>query len=477
MTSQPVSGPPETPDASGTTATGLLPKIPGMSDAPDVPPADQPPSDQAVSEQPPAEQPPSDAATGPVASPRRRRPSRRSLAVGGSLLLVAALGAGSTAYVQSNTAHDRIASVLSPAGTRHTAVAAVAPVATLGGMSPAGTVPWQDPLTVSVTDGTLTSVTGIGPDGTAIDGVIGPDGGWTSTTDLVPAVTYSLTALVRDAVGTARILPLSARTKPPTKTLSVRILPGDDAVVGVGQAISVRLGTPVKDEAARAELEKRLTVTTSPAVVGAWRWMSSTELRYRGADLWPAGTKITVTAAVNHLQAAPGVWGNATRVSTFTVGDALTSVVDTQAHTMIVSKNGQVLRVMKASMGKPQFATRNGTFVVLEKFADRVMDSATVDLPPGTPAYKTAVKDAVRITNSGTFTHGAPWSVRSQGVVNVSHGCINLSPADAHWYFLQVKRGDVVTVVNSTTGPSLSDAGSQDWNMSFAQWKSGSALA
>ena len=144
---------------------------------------------------------------------------------------------------------------------------------------------------------------------------------------------------------------------------------------------------------------------------------------------------------------------------------------------MTVSLNGQVVRVMKASMGKPGFDTRNGTFVVLEKFANRVMDSATVDLPPGTPPYKTAVKDAVRITNSGTFTHGAPWSVRSQGRANVSHGCVNLSPVDAHWYFLQAKRGDVVTVVNSTTGPNLSDAGSQDWNMTFDQWKAGSALA
>ena len=176
------------------------------------------------------------------------------------------------------------------------------------------------------------------------------------------------------------------------------------------------------------------------------------------------------------MQLAPGVWGTA-RTSSFRVGDTLSSVVDVAAHTMTVSLNGAVVRVMKASMGKPGFDTRNGNFVVLEKFADRVMDSATVDLPPGTPAYKTAVKDAVRITNSGTFTHGAPWSVSSQGRRNVSHGCVNLSPADAHWYYLNAKRGDVVTVVNSTTGPNLSDAGSQDWNLTFDQWRSGSALA
>jgi lipoprotein-anchoring transpeptidase ErfK/SrfK len=138
---------------------------------------------------------------------------------------------------------------------------------------------------------------------------------------------------------------------------------------------------------------------------------------------------------------------------------------------MTVRRDGAVLRVLRASMGKPQFATRNGTFIVLEKSRRRIMDSATVDLPPGTPAYRTAVEHAVRITNSGTFTHGAPWSVPSQGVRNVSHGCINLSPADAAWFFDLARRGDVVKVVNSSRGATSWDAGSRDWNMSYADWK------
>jgi len=409
----------------------------------------------------------------PPVPPRHRR---RGLLVGVSVLAVAAASAATVLI-----ATHRVPGTTSarPGATSSSAPlpAAVAPVAALAGVRADGTVGWQDPLAVTVTDGTISSVVVSGPDGTTIAGVVGPDGRWTSTTGLFPAATYQLVAQVRDTAGATRSLPLSARTTAADKVLAVTIAPGDTAVVGVGQALSVRLSTPVKDAVARAELEKRLTVATTPAVPGSWRWMSSSELRYRGADFWAAGTSITVTAAMDHLQAVPGVWGSGTRTSTFTVGDALTSIVDTQAHTMTVSKNGAVVKVMKASMGKPAFATRNGTFVVLEKFADRVMDSSTVDLPPGTPPYRTAVKDAVRITNSGTFTHGAPWSVRSQGVANVSHGCINLSPADAHWYFLQAKRGDVVSVVNSTTGPNLSDAGSQDWNLTYAQWKDGSALA
>ena len=43
--------------------------------------------------------------------------------------------------------------------------------------------------------------------------------------------------------------------------------------------------------------------------------------------------------------------------------------------------------------------------------------------------------------------HSAPWSVDSQGHANVSHGCINLSPDNAAWYFNQVNVGDPVQVV------------------------------
>ena len=55
------------------------------------------------------------------------------------------------------------------------------------------------------------------------------------------------------------------------------------------------------------------------------------------------------------------------------------------------------------------------------------------------------------------------WLVLASGLTNVGF----------NW---AVTVGDVVRVVNSTSGPALSDAGSQDWNMSFAQWRSGSAL-
>ena len=46
----------------------------------------------------------------------------------------------------------------------------------------------------------------------------------------------------------------------------------------------------------------------------------------------------------------------------------------------------------------------------------------------------------MRVTYSGEFIHAAPWSVGSQGVANVSHGCTGLSTADAAWLYAKIRR-------------------------------------
>ena len=44
--------------------------------------------------------------------------------------------------------------------------------------------------------------------------------------------------------------------------------------------------------------ERSLSVTTTPAVEGAWRWMDNREVHWRPKEYWPAGTKVTVEANV-----------------------------------------------------------------------------------------------------------------------------------------------------------------------------------
>ena len=413
--------------------------------------------------------------TGPAPGGARRR--HRTPLLVGALVVAGSLAAGSVVWLASGSSSTAVAS---PAGGLTTATSggsdgaapAAVPVA-LVQAARAGVVPWDEPLSVAVSGGVLTGVSGTDPDGDPITGAVGADGTWTSSETLIPGSDYALSAEVVDAAGDTRSVPVTATTSPAEKTLTAGLSPGDGKVVGIVQPVAVRLDRPVEGAADRKAVEERLTVATLPATTGSWRWMSDTELHFRGAEFWQPGTKIQVTAALSRAKLSGGVWGSGTRTSTFRVGDSLTSVVDIDAKTMTVSKDGKVVRTMKASMGRPGYDTRGGTFVVLEKFEDKVMDGSTLAVPAN---YSTAVRHAVRISNSGTFTHGAPWSVASQGKTNVSHGCINLSPADAEWYFGQAKRGDVVKVVNAVEGPLSYDPGSQDWNMTYAEWKSGSAL-
>jgi lipoprotein-anchoring transpeptidase ErfK/SrfK len=91
--------------------------------------------------------------------------------------------------------------------------------------------------------------------------------------------------------------------------------------------------------------------------------------------------------------------------------------------------------------------------------------------------YITEVEYATRISNNGEFVHAAPWSVAQQGNANVSHGCINLSPERAAWYFDFSQVGDVVEVINGG-GETLSaaDGDIYDWVIPWETWLQGSAL-
>ena len=223
---------------------------------------------------------------------------------------------------------------------------------------------------------------------------------------------------------------------------------------------------------ARAAVIARLTVVTTPAVQGAWRWMSPNELHYRGANYWASGTKISAGADLSRLQLPDGTWGEGTHTSSWSVGRSFVSTVDNKTHLMTSRLDGTIVRVMKASLGRPGYDTYGGAHLVLEKQASLVMDSATTGHVLGDKDYyRETVLWTVRISYGGTFVHAAPWSVQDQGVRNVSHGCINLSPTDGQWYFGQVRRGDVVDVVNAALGPKRDDPGMSDWNYSFAQWK------
>ena len=91
------------------------------------------------------------------------------------------------------------------------------------------------------------------------------------------------------------------------------------------------------------------------------------------------------------------------------------------------------------------------------------------------PGYSISVPWSVRFTWSGDYYHDAYWSVGEQGFENVSHGCVNLSPADAEIYYNLAIPGDPITIVGSPK-PGSWDDGYTEWFLSWAQYLQGSAL-
>ena len=89
--------------------------------------------------------------------------------------------------------------------------------------------------------------------------------------------------------------------------------------------------------------------------------------------------------------------------------------------------------------------------------------------------YNELVNFAVRYTYSGDYIHDAPWSVGQQGNTNVSHGCLNVSPAHSEAYYNLAVPGDPVTVTGSPAAGKWDD-GWTVWFLSWDQLLQGSAL-
>jgi lipoprotein-anchoring transpeptidase ErfK/SrfK len=246
--------------------------------------------------------------------------------------------------------------------------------------------------------------------------------------------------------------------------------------VGVGSPVVVTFNYDVPT-AMRAAVERRMQVIVAPAVVGAWHWMSDSEVHWRPPSYWRPGTTVTLSADLGGLDFGNGIWGDSANHHTwFQIGSAHVSEVDIATHTMHVYDNGKLIQSFPVSTGRDQYPTMDGVHIAIEKSRVVQMNSATVGIPKGNPDYynETVYWD-VRISDSGEFVHAAPWSVSEQGHSNVSHGCVNLSTANAEWFYNWSRRGDVIYVFDGVRPPSMTDPGTADWNMSWRDWVAGDA--
>lgn len=301
------------------------------------------------------------------------------------------------------------------------------------------------------------------------------DGAFGRAPELPPGSTITAVAVLASPDGSETTASRTVRVAAPPRSLRATVSPGDGAEVGVGQPVVVTFNTPVTDRAA-AERALRV-VTDQPVGEAGWYWFSNSQVQYRAQHYWPSGTSVTVTAALSGVRTGSTTWGVKDTTSTFTVGRSQVLRIDDTTHQMTVVRDGAPVRTVPVSLGRHQgtFETRSGTKTVMAIQRTVHMDSRTVGIT-GPDAYNEVVPFAMRLTWSGEFIHGAPWSEWAQGKQDVSHGCTNVSLANAEWLFHNSLVGDPVETTGTSREMEPGNGWGGGWNVSWADWKAGSAL-
>ncbi|HSN43996.1 MAG TPA: Ig-like domain-containing protein, partial [Propionibacteriaceae bacterium] len=305
-----------------------------------------------------------------------------------------------------------------------------------------------DSLAVTVSGGELTDFSVATAKGVDVPGKL-TDGAWKPDRNFIPHTDFVATGTVVNAVGAATTKKVTFSTLTPESNAWYDIL-YDTFQVGVGMPATIQFATAVETKEMRAEVERHVSVTTTPTTAGSWGWLDNRQLMWRPAKYWKPGTKVAVKANLAGIQTGTSKWIDHDASGGFTIGASRISYVNIATHEMTVTRDGKVVKRIPVTNGKTGFITRSGTKVIIERHSAIRMDSETIAIPAGSrDSYSLNVKWALRVTWTGEFVHAAPWSAASHGVANVSHGCTGMSTANAKWFFDFSRAGDIVQYTGS----------------------------
>ncbi|WP_203903197.1 L,D-transpeptidase [Virgisporangium aliadipatigenens] len=319
-----------------------------------------------------------------------------------------------------------------------------------------------------VTGGTVASVTLTDDKGKAVEGELRADGSsWIPAKPLEFERTYSATVTAKGVRG-------ESESKNTTFTTMAR--PGGGKVgsglylfngqtYGTAMPVVVEFESDVP-EASRAAVARRLLVKTTPEQPGRWHWHSPRMVLYRAEKYWQPGTTISVRSALSGLPIG-SKYGDTDRSATVKIADrSIVIEVDNANKKMTVLKDGQPIKELPVSLGKPSTPSSSGHMVVMEKAEQTVFDTRATDGPNG---YRVDIQYAQRLTWGGEYIHSAPWSVQQQGNTNVSHGCVNVSESNAQWLFQLTMIGDAV-IVKGTERTLQKGNGWTAWDIPWDQY-------
>ncbi|HEV2885467.1 MAG TPA: Ig-like domain-containing protein, partial [Jatrophihabitans sp.] len=343
------------------------------------------------------------------------------------------------------------------------------------------------PVKVAVSGGSLSEVSLTNLEGQQIKGKLSGDKrSWASAEVLGYDRSYQLQATAVDPAGrTSTKASTFSTVKPANMTMPYiqtaaggGIAPG--VTFGVGQVVRIHFDESIPD---RKAAQAALSVQTVPAQVGGFSWLDDANVYWRTKNYLKAGTKVTITAKVFGKNLGNSIYGQADVSTWFRVGDKHISIADDRTKMIKVYSNDRLVRTIPTSMGRDvripgdtgpiDLRTNSGPHVVVGGEKNIDMNSASFGLSKGENAYRTTVPVGVRISYDGEYVHWADWSIAQQGKVDVSHGCLNVSPANAFWFYDFSVPGDIVDVRN--TGRNLAEWNSGYWNVSWASWLADSA--
>ena len=399
------------------------------------------------------------------------RGTRAWTGVAAVLVTVASLAAaGCTAE------KTRFVSNIGPDGASPGATAPAAPVTLTVTPAPgASKQPVSTEIGTNVTGGKVSEVTLAVKGGGKVAGAMRADGSsWVPASPLKYSKTYTATVTATGPAGqtVTRSTTFTTMSRP-GRTIGSGLYLFDDHTYGVAMPVVVEFspGIPKKD---RAAVQKRMFVESDPPQPGAWSWLGNgTQAYYRAPQYWQPGTTLRVRIGLEGIPLSNGRYGNVDRTATSKIGGRFEMKIDNGTKKMSVYENGALLRTMPVSLGKKSTPSSSGTMVVMDKKQTTTFD--TRDDPNPANRYVTQINYAQRLTWGGEFIHAAPWSQRQQGHTNVSHGCVNLSTANARWLFGKTRIGDPVTVTG--TGRKLvAGNGWTAWNLPWSEFVKGSAL-
>ncbi|WP_445167138.1 L,D-transpeptidase [Mycolicibacterium sp. Dal123E01] len=384
-----------------------------------------------------------------------------------------------TALVLGVAAPTALAACISKPGEK-AAVSGPLPKASLN-FSPAADakdVMPTTPVSLQVKDGWLQQVALTNADGRPVAGVLNQDRTtFTVTEPLGYGASYSWAGSAVGRDGKAQSVSASFTTVDPTTKVNGQFQLSDGQTVGVAVPVILQFDAAIDDEH-KPDVEKSLTVITTPPVEGSWAWLpdevGGSRVHWRTKDYYPAGAKVHVDARLYGVKFGEDAYGAADSTLDFDIGRRQVVKADATSHRIQVITDEGVTMDFACSYGEadqPRNVTRSGVHVVSEKYADFYMTNQAAGYSNVHERW------AVRISNNGEFIHANPASSGAQGNTNVTNGCINLSTGDAEQYFGTAIYGDPVEVTGTSIQLSYADGDIWDWAVDWKEWKSMSALS